>query len=77
MTLIFCYKIAHIVSVSLANQPIFFSVTRMYVHVQWDVREAFTDCKMRRTFLALVFPLNCKGRLYLSPSVKPPHIHYY
>ena len=39
VTLIFCYKITSIALVSLANQPFFF-VTRTYVQVRLDVREA-------------------------------------
>ena len=39
MTLIFCYKIPSVALVSPTNQPIF-SVTRVYVHVLWIVREA-------------------------------------
>ena len=39
VTLIFCYKITHIAYMSLQMSR-FFSLTRMYVHVRWNVREA-------------------------------------
>ena len=41
----FCYKIAYVTLVSFANQPIF-SVTKTYVHVRWDVKEALSICRL-------------------------------